>query len=117
MKLLCQLFYNLAFSILSKCYSKQCFSRVVSQSCFGKIPHKTQKTWQKCSYVPIILLCDASCNFNHGDHNCIQLMNRNSPERSVVSFCGLDGNEKFSTIIVKSIVPVIRRGKHLQEYS
>ena len=68
-------------------------------------------------YVLIILLCDASYDFNHGDHNCIQLMNRNSPERSVVSFCGLDGNEKFGAIIVKSIVPAIRRQKRIQEYS
>ena len=93
MKLLCQLFYSLAFSISSKCYSKQCFSRVISRSCFGRIPHKTPKTWQKCSYVLIILLCDASYDLNHGDRNCIQLMNRNSSERNVVSFCGLDGNE------------------------
>ena len=56
-------------------------------------------------------MCDASYDLNHGDHNCIQIMNRNSPERSVVSFCGLDGNEKFGIIIVKSIVPAIRRQK------
>ena len=63
----------------------------------------------KCSFVLIILLCDASYDFNHGDCNCIQLMNGSSPERSVVSFCGLYGNEKFDAIIVKSIVPAIRR--------
>ena len=60
---------------------------------------------------------DASYDLNHGDRNCIQLMNRNSPERSVVSFCGLDENEKFVAIIVKSIVPAIRRQKCIQEYS
>ena len=92
MKLLCQLFYNLALSISSKCYSKQCFSRVVSRLCFGRIPYKTQKTWQKCNFVLIILLCDASYDFNHGDHNCIQLMNGNSPERSVVSFCRMNSS-------------------------
>ena len=84
---------------------------------FWKDSSQNLETWQKCSYVLIILLCDASYDFNHGDRNCIQLMKRNSPERSVVSFYGLDRNEKFGAIIVKSIVPVIKRRKRIQEYS
>ena len=43
-KLLCQLFYKLAFSIW-----------VVNQLCFGKIPHEILR-----GYAPIILLCDAN---------------------------------------------------------
>ena len=38
-------------------------------------------------------------------------------KRSVVSFYGLDGNEKFGAIIIKSIVPAITRQKRIQEYS
>ena len=73
-------------------HTKQCFSRVVSRSCFERFLRKLRKHG---------LLCDASHDLNHGDHNGIQLMKRNSPERSVVSFCGLHGNEKFGVMIVK----------------
>ena len=50
------------------CYSKECFSRIDSCSCFGKIPNKTQKTWQN-AVMYSVLLCDASYDdLTHGEH-------------------------------------------------